>query len=483
VRRGDEQALRRPPRLVDVEQLRGGDRVEAGNRLRRRRTPTHTDAGQCQSFAEEGWDNVTRFGGYANHSYPEYSEGEWSMRSFSVGIEPPTGADTPFQCHSQLNRGFQTGAGTFNSNQAVLYTDYVRVAASRLCVEPGLVGKAHLLVKAQLDLGAGGIFTYKEFETNSLVPTGNGEWGVHESKDVTTIDGGSDDLYFDPFGDTTTKPAWATDNGYNPPQSTIRGANFYFDVIVEWEFPEGEFTADDDDAPTEITGDCPTPICWYLVEAVRNCDVFDDQGRGTWDVSPVLDEDDNPVKECTLHHDSAWVDTAFDGDGNVTKKRRWVAGPACEDQSECDDLTEEQLAAVAAGLLKPPCPVFTECADGEDPPDTSDRTVTVTGAGDGPGGTLSDDCDDWDEVVTVTYRGGGFFADSLYDLTEGIYGTTILCTSGHWFMQISLPSCGGATVSLDGPSAPNPDGGYSYDSSSPGFTGCPCSTGISATVG
>jgi hypothetical protein len=442
--------------------------------------PPHTSTpANAKSLAEEGWDNVTRFGGYAAHSYPESSAGNWSMHSYYSGV---VGAE--FQCYSLLSRGFQTGAGTFDNSGAVLYTDYVRVLASRLCFKAGITGKAHFLVKAHLDLGAGGIFTNKEFDTNSLVSTSNGEWGLHESKDVVTVDGGADDLYFDPFGDTSTKPAWATDNGYSPPQSTFRGAQFYFDVLVEWEFPQGDFAPEDDDAPTEITADCPSPICWYYVEAVRNCGTFDDQGRGTWDVSPVLDEDANPVKECELHKDSQWVDLEFDGDGNPTKKRRWVAGPACEDVDGCDDLTEEQLAAIAAGLLKPPCPVFTECSIGEDPPDTSDRTVVTTGAGDGPGGTIDDDCDDFDVSVTVTYRGGGFFADSVYDLTEGIYGTTLMC-DGHWTMTVSSPSCGGASVTFDGPGAPDPDGPYTYATSTPGFAGgggCNCSTSISGTV-
>jgi hypothetical protein len=433
----------------------------------------HTStAANAKSLAEEGWDNVTRFGGYANHTYPEYSEGEWSMHSYYSGT---IGAE--FQCYSYLSRGFQSGAGTFDNSGAVLYTDYVRVLASRLCFKAGITGKAHFLVKAQLDLGAGGVFTNKEFDTNSLVSTSNGEWGVKQSKDIVTVDGGDDDLFFDPFGDTSTKPVWATDNGYDPPQSTFRGAQFYFDVIVEWKFPEGEFTADDDDAPTEITADCPGPICWYLVEAVRNCDTFDSEGRGTWTVTQIGD----PV--CDLHKDSQWVDTEFDGDGNATKKRRWVAGPSCEDVGDCDDLTEEQLAAIAAGLVKPICPVLTECVEGEDPPDTSDRTVTVTGAGDGGGSYATPDCDDLDGVFTLIYRGGGLFTDSTFESTEGVYGISLSCVSGRWVLTISTSGCGGASVTLTGPSAPDPDGGYTYDSSISAYTGCPCSTGISATVG
>jgi hypothetical protein len=431
--------------------------------------PVAGDLSAAESDAQDNWDALVRF------SSPPLVGG-W----FNGTI----GAAFPFGTQMYLFAVASSGDGTNGFAQITAATGYVM--ANKYRALAGLVADVQLLMKGTV---SGGAYLIDEYDGNGIA-AGAEEWATVDEAKITTAAGAAPaDFYLQTWfdkpidltvaGSSITFPAAPSGPGF---ADTTRGAYFALKVVFKWDLGSGAYTPANDDALT-LTSDCPTKKCWHHIRGTPAC-----PGADPTKADYTMEEIETV---CAVSRPAAVVvsetntfDDGFGGTYDLDTYEFWVSDDVeCDADEDCTPMEQADVDDLRAVLPEQNCPVFTECGDGEDPPDTSDRTVTVTGAGDGPGGTLADDCDDWDEVVTVTYRGGGFFADSLYDLTEGIYGTTILCTSGHWFMQISLPSCGGASVSLDGPAAPNPDGGYSYDSSSPGFTGCPCSTGISATVG
>jgi hypothetical protein len=303
----------------------------------------------AKGYAEDGWDNVTRFGIYTDTHGPGAANeaiGLWSQSSTVDTFE--NYSVTAY--HVDPSDGFDRFVAVLRGSQAFYVAQRKRALA-------GIDADVELVVKASdaITLSGGGI-TSTTFDNNGIGGT-NGQYVVLQTKQITTTDdNGDDDWYFDVVGDPTTKPTWDV-TSLSDGDIAQRGAHYDFETYFKWDFGEhGTYTLAGSDEAVPLEVDCPADRCWYLLEYSASC-LREERPEFT-----VAEYTETQVDvDCDPAHDSALVPAGTNAEG-FTKYQRWVPGDACPGgEGDCPDLDPRALTRAEArgmGLPEITCEVL-----------------------------------------------------------------------------------------------------------------------------